>query len=177
MYVLHPITPLNKLNVSRQNADSRTRSVNSVFSNDLMFQNIMAVLLNAGGLVTFTHHSLHWGSASTRYAKHSRAALEFVVSDVNYKKPYLRPEHLPLPPFNVRLGLTCGQVLFYNKRYIETAGWLLTSRPDWDYDLLVIILHLFQKRIRRCRLTKNDENGVTKIGRFIRNFPNNVLAV
>ena len=79
------------------------------------FQDIVAVPLEPGGLVAFSHRTYHWGSACTPYATEPRVSLAFLTSHEALKKPYLPAELLPLPPFHLRLALTCGQMLIYSK--------------------------------------------------------------
>ena len=122
-------------------AGKATETPHEVIPTDAAFQDIMAVPLGPGSLVAFSHRLYHWGSASTPYAAEPRVSIAFGVSHTSFKRPYLPERHLPLPPFHIRLALTCGQMLIYNKR--DEGPWPLTTDYRLDLELINTLLRVF----------------------------------
>eukprot|EP00656_Telonema_subtile_P021073 TRINITY_DN22117_c0_g1_i1.p1 TRINITY_DN22117_c0_g1~~TRINITY_DN22117_c0_g1_i1.p1 ORF type:complete len:212 (+),score=27.63 TRINITY_DN22117_c0_g1_i1:168-803(+) len=93
-----------------QNPDDVFRSV---FGDGAALQSVRALPCPQGSLVSFSHRTLHWGSHPTSLGHPARIALSFACSEDAFEAPYFDRSMLPLPPFDVRLGLVCGQLLLY----------------------------------------------------------------
>ena len=89
------------------------------------FGNIRALPTRAGGLVTFTHRLLHWGSradarACARKGSMPRMAIAFGASDPNEYPPFFSASHGPIPKVTLRAALVAGQALVYGSRATMT---------------------------------------------------------
>jgi len=110
------------------------------------YQHIRALPRRAGQSVFFTHRTLHWGSRGTVRRNGGvgpRIAVSFVASDPAFERPYLTHWRRywdagseggrrdgRIPPFRIRLLLTCAQLLVYRERFDLT---LETVRACYDY--------------------------------------------
>lgn len=126
----------------------------SQFSEPLLWQKIVAQPLKAGGMLTFSHRLLHWGSnlpphdtsintsITTRVQLTSlplppplrpRIALSLAFADPAFEAPYFDPIlFLPFPPVGLRLGLIAGQLIQYEH---------LAPLEKYDIALLRRIFH------------------------------------
>ena len=83
------------------------------------YQNIMALPVNAGSGVFFSHRILHWGSRGRKGYAIPRMALSIACSTEDFEPSYFAnsTEQLPYPDLEVRLGLICGQCICYHERF------------------------------------------------------------
>eukprot|EP01062_Namystynia_karyoxenos_P047886 TRINITY_DN36295_c0_g1_i1.p1 TRINITY_DN36295_c0_g1~~TRINITY_DN36295_c0_g1_i1.p1 ORF type:complete len:382 (+),score=102.83 TRINITY_DN36295_c0_g1_i1:94-1239(+) len=116
-----------------------------VFRTNESFQDIVCCPLRSGECVVFSHRVFHWGSASTPHAREPRVAIAFGCSDRRFKRPYIDPRHLPLPPLPLRLALNAAQMLIYNKRH--DGPWPLTSDLGRDLDTLQTLFDVFRLQL------------------------------
>lgn len=80
------------------------------------YQYIRCLSCSAGSLNHFSHKIIHWGSSASAIERkvEPRIALSWVIGDDSFEQPCFSREHLPLPPFELRLGLICGQMISYS---------------------------------------------------------------
>ena len=77
-------------------------------------QNIVAQPMSQGGMLSFSHRCLHWGSNPQPNAERPRIALTMAFSEESFEKPYFDHElYGSLPPLGLRLGLLAGQQIQY----------------------------------------------------------------
>jgi hypothetical protein len=85
----------------------------------IKLQHVSAQPLAAGGLLSFSHRLLHWGSevnpdCSPQLNDLPRMALTTAFADSRFELPYFdHAKYLPHPPLGLRLGLVCGQQIQY----------------------------------------------------------------
>jgi hypothetical protein len=99
------------------------------------YQNIRALPLTEGNSVVFSHRILHWGSKATSTRTPSRPpriSMAFAFSDDSFEKPYLNVEHLPLPPFELRVALACAQMIIYYQRFQCDAKQLFMFKSCFE---------------------------------------------
>lgn len=100
-------------------------NLTEVVSSPNIIQNVVAQPLNAGGMLTFSHRVLHWGSPPLHRTvldcdddpldiPKPRIALTFALADPTFEEPYFDHSlYLPFPPVSLRLGLVAGQQIQY----------------------------------------------------------------
>eukprot|EP01006_Ploeotia_vitrea_P003282 TRINITY_DN112371_c0_g1_i1.p1 TRINITY_DN112371_c0_g1~~TRINITY_DN112371_c0_g1_i1.p1 ORF type:complete len:437 (+),score=35.64 TRINITY_DN112371_c0_g1_i1:15-1325(+) len=125
-------------------------------------RHIRAFPVSRGSIVGFSHRLLHWGSASSRFGKEPRVST-FIASsgDEQFEGVYLKDKtQLPLPPFDVRLGLVFGHRLWYSrdapvpapiadhmlKTFEERAHYFQQSYVDKVFDSDVVKLVLRKRK-------------------------------
>ena len=99
-------------------------------SDSIKISSVVSQPLSAGGLIAFSHRSLHWGSTvqttldekvivtstpeTNKNPSLPRIALTTAYSIESFECPYFDHElYLPCPPIGLRLGLVCGQQIQY----------------------------------------------------------------
>ena len=88
-------------------------------------KHVVAQPLMAGGMLTFSHRLLHWGSPPDQHrtvldddlvagrVPRPRIALTFAMADPSFEQAYFEEKYLPLPPLALRMGLVAGQQVQY----------------------------------------------------------------
>ena len=67
--------------------------------------NVQLHLGLSGGLLCFSHRTLHWGSKAVRGSP-ARIAMSFAFADPAFEEPFFDPAlYLPLPPVRLRAAL------------------------------------------------------------------------
>jgi len=95
--------------------------------------------------VVFDHRVIHWGSRGNPHTEEGpRMAISFVASDPAFERAYLvgdekdeeEEEEVRAPPFEVRLGLACAQMLIYYQRFdlprTALRAFYEYCREHWD---------------------------------------------
>ena len=93
--------------------DESTSPLDAIFGGRKeVFQDIRCLPCESGSGILFSHRLLHWGSRGCALHE-QRISVSFAFADAEWEAPYLKDEHRSFPPLELRLGLTCGQLISY----------------------------------------------------------------
>jgi hypothetical protein len=95
-----------------------------IFDDGFAVQAIRALPCASGAVICMSHRLLHWGSLPQSFdgvPTPPRVALSFGTSAAAFEAPFLRREHLPVPPFELRLALAAAQQIRYSGQTGLTA--------------------------------------------------------
>ena len=112
------------------------------------YQNIMALPVNAGSGVFFSHRILHWGSRGRKGYAIPRMALSIACSTEDFEPSYFAnpTEQLPYPDLEVRLGLICGQCICYHERFSFNGKQMKLFTKLWR-ELKCHFSSFYQKKV------------------------------
>ena len=112
------------------------------------YQNIMALPVNAGSGVFFSHRILHWGSRGRKGYAIPRMALSIACSTEDFEPSYFAnpTEQLPYPSLEVRLGLICGQCICYHERFSFNGKQMKLFTKLWR-ELKCHFSSFYQKKV------------------------------
>ena len=136
----------------------------ALMRNDAAVQSIRCCPLKPGGVVVFSHRSMHWGSKGRSTCDRPRVSISFGCSDPSFEKPYFESpaKHLPFPKPSVRAALASAQLINYHERFRFPAALLRRFGASFRAKRVVFTDHYNQKTAAEFKAACEDIKPATE---------------